>query len=80
MADLVPSAFVTYYPDLDITAGMKSNGSDRPFVALVVDVPDDETVNLIVFDHQGGIHPMQAVPLSALEPPTVEAGNGASPT
>jgi hypothetical protein len=60
---------VTYYADLDTNRGMKSTDDGAGFVALVVGTEEDGTINLVVFDHRGGIHPMQSVSLDKLEPP-----------
>jgi hypothetical protein len=60
---------VTYYADLDTNRGMKSTDDAQPFAALVVGAVGDGTINLVVFDHRGGIHPMQSVSLDKLEPP-----------
>ncbi len=78
---------VSYYADLDANRGMKSNDDDAPFAALVVGDGEDGTINLVVFDHRGGIHPTQSVSLDKLQPPpaepesseeTQDAGDGAA--
>jgi hypothetical protein len=42
-------------------SGMVSHDREKPFAALVVDVLDDRLVNLVVFDHNGTVHPTQSV-------------------
>lgn len=65
-----PGDIVDYYADHEVTAGMKSNDREKPFVALVVDASEEEgTVALVVFDHQGVSHALQSVPVTQLSPP-----------